>query len=84
VDGFVIETYGSTETKISEGKVAIPFRFQLVDLLEDGILGRDLLEQMQARICYTSHTLAFTYVGTNIIKHSSTTRRDANLNLSLL
>jgi hypothetical protein len=53
--------------------VEIPFRFQLVnkqvDLLGDGILGRDFLEWMQARICYTHHTLAFTYAGTNIVKY---------------
>lgn len=59
VDGSVIEIYGSTEARILERNVEIPFRFQLVnkqvDLLGDGILGRDFLERMQARICYTHH-----------------------------
>jgi hypothetical protein len=45
VEGSVIETYGSIETKILEGNEEIPFKFQLVnkqvDLLGDGILGRD-------------------------------------------
>jgi hypothetical protein len=43
VEGYVTETHGSTETKILEGSLQIPFRFQLVskqvDLLGDGILG---------------------------------------------
>jgi len=43
VEGSVIETHGSIETKILEGSLQIPFRFQLVskqvDLLGDGILG---------------------------------------------
>jgi hypothetical protein len=75
VEGSVIETHGSIGTNILEGNMEIPFRFQLVnkqvDLLGDGILGRDFLAQMQARICYTSHTLTFTYAGTSIIKYLS-------------
>jgi len=43
VEGSIIETHGSTETKILEGSLQILFRFQLVskqvDLLGDGILG---------------------------------------------
>ena len=43
VEGSVIETHGSNETKILKGSLQIPFRFQLVskrvDLLGDGILG---------------------------------------------
>jgi hypothetical protein len=73
VEGSVIETYGSIETKLLEGNEEIPFKLQLVnkqvDLLGDGILGRDFLEQMQARICYTSHTLTFSYAGTNVVKY---------------
>ena len=45
VEGSVIETHGSIETWIREGRIDIPFRFQLVskqvDLKGDGILGRD-------------------------------------------
>jgi hypothetical protein len=43
IEDSVIETHGSTETKLLEGSLQIPFRFQLVskqvDLLGDGILG---------------------------------------------
>jgi hypothetical protein len=43
--GSAIETHGSIETRIREGKIYIPFRFLLVskqvDLKGDGILGRD-------------------------------------------
>jgi hypothetical protein len=45
VEGSVIETHGSTETRIREGGIDIPFHFQLVskqvDLKGDGLLGRD-------------------------------------------
>ena len=75
VEGSVIETHGSTETKILKGSLQIPFRFQLVskqvDLLGDGILGRDFLKQMQAKICYQSRTLNFTYAGVTITKSLS-------------
>jgi hypothetical protein len=48
VECSVIEKRGSIETKILEGSLNIPFHFQLgskqVDLLGDGILGRDFLK----------------------------------------
>jgi glycine cleavage system H lipoate-binding protein len=48
VEKSVIEIYSSIEARILERNVEIPFRFQLVnkqvDLLGDGILGRDFLE----------------------------------------
>ena len=66
----VIETHDSIKTKILEGFLQFPFRFQLVskqvDLLGDGILGRDFLKRMQAKICYQSKTLNFTYAGVTI------------------
>jgi hypothetical protein len=75
VEGCVIETKGSTETKILEGSLQIPFCFQLVskqiDLLGDGILGQDFLKKMQARICYQSRTLTFTYAGVTVTKSLS-------------
>jgi len=75
VEGSVIETRGSIETKILEGFLQIPFRFQLVskqvDLLGDEILGRDFLKQMQTKICYQSMTLTFTYTGVTITKSLS-------------
>jgi hypothetical protein len=72
VKGSVIETHGSIETKILEGPLHIPFRFQLVskqvDLLGNGRLGRDFLKQMQAQICYQGRILIFTYAGVTISK----------------
>jgi len=75
VERSVIETHESIETKIFEGSLQIPFRFQLaskqVDLLGDGILGQDFLKQIQAKICYHSRTLTFTYAGVTITKSLS-------------
>ena len=48
-----------------------------VDLLGDGILGLDFLKQMQAKICYQSKALTFTYAGVTITKSlSSNTSRN--------
>jgi len=62
VEGSVIETHGSIETRI-RGGIDIPFHFQLVskqvDLKGDGILGRDILKSMQVRICYKERSLTF-------------------------
>ena len=56
VEGCVIETHGSIETRIREGRIDIPFRFQLVskqvDLKGDGIIGHDFFKLMEAQICY--------------------------------
>ena len=83
VEGSVIETHGSIDTKILEGSLQIPFRFQLVskhvDLLRDGILGRDILKQMQAKICYQSRALTFTYAGVTITKSLSNNSSGKNL-----
>jgi hypothetical protein len=72
VDGSVLETHGSIETNICEGLTQIPFCFQLVsnqiDLPGDGIVGRDFLKQTQARLCYVSKTLTFSYRGFTIVK----------------
>ena len=74
VEGSITETHGSTETKILEGSLQIPFHFKLVrkqvDLLGDGILGQDF-KQMQTKICYQSRTLTFTYAGVTITKSLS-------------
>jgi hypothetical protein len=63
VEGSVIETQGSIETRIWEREIDIPFRLQLVsqqvDLKGDGILGRDVLKLMQARNCYRERSLTF-------------------------
>ena len=42
-----------------------------VDLLGDGFLGRDIFKEMQAKICYQSKTLTFTYAGVTITKSVS-------------
>jgi hypothetical protein len=55
-------THGSVETRIREGGIDIPFRFQLVskqvDLKGDGILGRNFLKLMQTRISYKERSLS--------------------------
>jgi hypothetical protein len=54
VDGSVIKTHGSIDTRIREGNVEIPFTFQLVskqvDVNRYGILGRDFLQQTQEQM----------------------------------
>ena len=49
VDGSMLETHGSIETRIQAEGLEIPYSFQLVsrqiDLRGDGILGRDFLRQ---------------------------------------
>ena len=67
VEGSMIETHGSLETQVLEGEMRIPYRLQLVskqaDLKCDGILGRDFLKVMRARICYREQVLIFQYEG---------------------
>jgi len=66
VDGSLIETHGSVETKILESEISIPYRLQLVskqvDVRCDGILGRDFL---QAREFVTKRELWF--FGTTVL-----------------
>lgn len=72
VNGAIIETHGRIETRILEAGAIIPYSFQLVsrqvDVKGDGILGRDFLRAMQARICYESKALTFQHEGTVINK----------------
>jgi hypothetical protein len=67
VEGSVIETSGSMETRIRERETDIPFRLQSVsqqvDQKGDGILGRDILKLIQARICYRERSLTFQHEG---------------------
>jgi len=67
VEGSVIQTHGSIETRIREGRIDIPFRFHLVskqvDLQGNGFLGRDFFKLMQARICYKERSLTFRHAG---------------------
>jgi hypothetical protein len=72
VDGAILETHGSIETRMKVGKVEIPYSFQLVnkqiDLKGDGILGRDFLKIMQALISYKDKLLTFRYKGNTVRK----------------
>ena len=72
VDGSIIDTHGSLETRVREGEMSIPCRLQLiskqVDLKGDGILGRDFLKATRARICYREEVLIFQYKGVLVCK----------------
>ena len=50
IEGSIIETHGSIQTRIWHGGIDIPFHFQLeslqVYLKADGILGRDFFKLM--------------------------------------
>jgi hypothetical protein len=63
LEGSVMETNYSIQTRIQEREIDIHFRLQLVsqqvDLTGDGILGRDFLKLKQARICYRERSLTF-------------------------
>jgi hypothetical protein len=56
IEGSIIETLGSLQTRIWDRDIDNPFSFQLVsqqvELKGDGILGSDFFKLMQARICY--------------------------------
>jgi len=61
VDGSPMETHGVLEAKIELHDSSIAHSFQLVnkqvDILCDGILGRDFLQHARAKICYESQTI---------------------------
>jgi hypothetical protein len=63
VDGSIVETHGTIDTCVREGKKKIHFKFQLVnkqvDLAYDGIIGRDFLRNAKARICFKSNMVVF-------------------------
>ena len=65
VEGSLIQTRGSVNTKLLERDLSIPYRLQLVskhvDLRCDGILVRDFLQAMRASICYKERALVFWY-----------------------
>ena len=65
VERSIIETNGTLETQVRKGDMSIPYRLQLeseqVDLKGDGILRRDCLTAMRARICYRETALIFRY-----------------------
>ena len=61
VDGSPMETHGVVEAKIELGNSSIRHGFQLVnnqvDIPCDGILGRDFLQRVKAKICYETRTV---------------------------
>jgi hypothetical protein len=64
VDGFIMETHGSIDTKIREVNIEIPqIVSKQVDINCDGILGRDFLRRTLAQICYKSRILTLRYKG---------------------
>ena len=67
VDGSTIETFGTIRANITEGNLKFPFDFHLVnrqvDLVYDGIVGRDFLQKAQAKICYNSRTVTLMIEG---------------------
>ena len=72
IGGSTFEIHGVIETRIKIDELEIPYRFQLVskqvDLKGDGILGRDFLKAMQARICYKEGSLTFRHEGITVHK----------------
>ena len=72
IEGSIIETHDSLDARVREGEMSIPYHLQLVskqvDLKGDGILGRDFLKAMRARICYREEVLIFQYKGVLIRK----------------
>jgi hypothetical protein len=84
IEDSVIETHGSTETKIRR-VTEIPFCFQLVgwqtELKGDGILGHVFFKKMQAQICYGSRTLIFKYAGTVVQKRLGHTQTERNVEI---
>ena len=88
--------HGSLETQVLQGEMRIPSRLHIVskqvDLKGDGILGRDFLNAMRARIFYTEQVLIFHTMGilvpkklTSLPRAEPWTPRDERLNkLALL
>jgi hypothetical protein len=58
-----METYGVTDVEVREGNFRVRFPFHLlnkqVDLVYDGILGRDFWHTTKANIRYASKRLTF-------------------------
>jgi hypothetical protein len=61
VDGSIVENFWTVKTIVNVDSLKIPFSFQLVgkqvDILCDGIVGRDFFEHAGAQISYASGTL---------------------------
>jgi hypothetical protein len=72
VDGSVVQTYGVIEAEVQEGNFRIKFPFHLVnkqvDLVCDGILGKDFLHRPKAHICFASNRVAFEANGRKVTK----------------
>jgi hypothetical protein len=63
LEGSIIETHGFLELNIHEGTIEIPFPFHLVskqvELVYDGIMGRDFLQHTKARVGFGNNTVTF-------------------------
>jgi hypothetical protein len=63
MDGSIVETHGTVNACLSEGRHRIEFKFQLVnkqvDFAYDGIIGRDFLQDTRATICFKNNTVVF-------------------------
>jgi hypothetical protein len=63
IDGSVVETHGVVNICVHEGELKITFDFHLVnkqvELVYDGIVGRDFLQHTRAKVCYDSNTVTF-------------------------
>jgi hypothetical protein len=61
VDGSPMQTHGTVVARIELKNSSIPHEFQLVnkqvDIPCDGILGRDFLQRVKAKICYETRTV---------------------------
>ena len=81
MDGSPIESHGTIDANIEVGGELIAHTFQLVnkqvDILYDGILGRDFLQRAKARICYETGTV--TLLGERYIMMSSVNSSEKKL-----
>jgi hypothetical protein len=72
VDGSVVQTYGVIEAEVQEGEFRVRFPFHLVnkqvDLVYDGILGKDFLQSTHANICYKKKRVTFEVDGHRVAK----------------
>jgi hypothetical protein len=72
VDGSIAQTHGVIEVGIQEGNFRVRFPFHLVnkqvDLVCDGILGRDFLQSTKANICYETKRITLEAVGYQVTR----------------
>jgi predicted aspartyl protease len=63
IDGSIVKTHGIVNICVHKGELNIPFDFHLVnkqvELVYDGIVGRDFLRHTRVKVCYVSNTVTF-------------------------